>query len=37
VWTVNDRRRLRHVMATPGVTHVVTDVPDVALALRAPA
>jgi glycerophosphoryl diester phosphodiesterase len=37
VWTVNDRRRLRQVMATPGVTHVVTDVPDVALALRAQA
>lgn len=35
VWTVNDRRRLTAVMATPGVTHVVTDVPDVALALRA--
>jgi glycerophosphoryl diester phosphodiesterase len=35
VWTVNDRRRLAAVMATPGVTHVVTDVPDVALAIRA--
>ena len=35
VWTVNDRRRLAAVMATPGVTHLVTDVPDVALALRA--
>lgn len=34
VWTVNDRRRLASVMATPGVTHVVTDVPDVALAIR---
>jgi glycerophosphoryl diester phosphodiesterase len=35
VWTVNDRRRLAAVMTTPGVTHLVTDVPDVALALRA--
>jgi len=34
VWTVNDRRRLAAVMAMPGVTHVVTDVPDVALTLR---
>jgi glycerophosphoryl diester phosphodiesterase len=34
VWTVNDRRRLAAVMALPGVTHVVTDVPDAALALR---
>jgi glycerophosphoryl diester phosphodiesterase len=34
VWTVNDRRRLAAVLATPGVTHVVTDVPDVALSLR---
>ena len=34
VWTVNDRRRLAAVMAMPGVTHVVTDVPDVALAIR---
>jgi glycerophosphoryl diester phosphodiesterase len=34
VWTVNDRRRLAAVMALPGVTHVVTDVPDVALAIR---
>ncbi|HEY7258553.1 MAG TPA: glycerophosphodiester phosphodiesterase [Gaiellales bacterium] len=34
VWTVNDRRRLAAVLAMPGVTHVVTDVPDVALALR---
>jgi glycerophosphoryl diester phosphodiesterase len=33
VWTVNDRRRLAAVMALGGVTHVVTDVPDVALAL----
>jgi glycerophosphoryl diester phosphodiesterase len=35
VWTVNDRRRLAAVMTAPGVTHLVTDVPDVALALRA--
>jgi glycerophosphoryl diester phosphodiesterase len=34
VWTVNDRRRLAAVMELPGVTHVVTDVPDAALALR---
>ena len=34
VWTVNDRRRLAAVLAMPGVTHVVTDVPDAALALR---
>lgn len=34
VWTVNDRRRLAAVLAMPGVTHVVTDVPDVALAIR---
>jgi glycerophosphoryl diester phosphodiesterase len=34
VWTVNDRRRLAAVLAMPGVTHVVTDVPDVALSLR---
>jgi len=34
VWTVNKRRQLASVMALPGVTHVVTDVPDVALALR---
>jgi glycerophosphoryl diester phosphodiesterase len=36
VWTVNDRRRLASIMATPGVTHVVTDVPEVALAIRGP-
>jgi glycerophosphoryl diester phosphodiesterase len=35
VWTVNDRRRLADLMATPGVTHVVTDIPDVAAAIRA--
>jgi glycerophosphoryl diester phosphodiesterase len=35
VWTVNDRRRLAAFMTTSGVTHLVTDVPDVALALRA--
>jgi glycerophosphoryl diester phosphodiesterase len=34
VWTVNDRRRLAAVIEMPGVTHVVTDVPDVALSLR---
>jgi glycerophosphoryl diester phosphodiesterase len=34
VWSVNDRRRLAAVMAMPGVTHVVTDLPDVALAIR---
>ena len=34
VWTVNDRRRLAAVMALPGVTHVVTDVPDAALGIR---
>ncbi len=34
VWTVNDRRRLAAVMGLPGVTHVVTDVPDTALAIR---
>ena len=34
VWTVNDRRRLAAVMALAGVTHIVTDVPDVALSLR---
>jgi glycerophosphoryl diester phosphodiesterase len=34
VWTVNDRRRLAALLAMPGVTHVVTDVPDAALALR---
>jgi glycerophosphoryl diester phosphodiesterase len=34
VWTVNDRRRLAAVLTTPGVTHVVTDVPDVAIAIR---
>jgi hypothetical protein len=35
VWTVNKRRQLASVMACPAVTHVVTDVPDVALAIRA--
>ena len=35
VWTVNDRRRLAAIMATPGVTHVVTDLPEVAAAIRA--
>jgi hypothetical protein len=34
VWTVNKRRQLESVMANPAVTHVVTDVPDVALAIR---
>jgi glycerophosphoryl diester phosphodiesterase len=34
VWTVNKRRRLATVMANPAVTHVVTDVPDIALAIR---
>lgn len=34
VWTVNKRRQLASVMGMPGVTHVVTDVPDVALAIR---
>jgi glycerophosphoryl diester phosphodiesterase len=34
VWTVNKRRQLASVMAIPAVTHVVTDVPDVALAIR---
>ena len=34
VWTVNDRRLLATVVEMPGVTHVVTDVPDVALAIR---
>ena len=34
VWTVNKRRQLASVMAVPAVTHVVTDVPDVALAIR---
>lgn len=36
VWTVNKRRQLASVMRTPGVTHVVTDVPDIALAIRGP-
>ncbi|MGH3076399.1 MAG: glycerophosphodiester phosphodiesterase, partial [Gaiellales bacterium] len=35
VWTVNKRRRLTSVMANPAVSHVVTDVPDLALAIRA--
>ena len=34
VWTVNKRRRLESVMANPAVSHIVTDVPDVALAIR---
>ena len=34
VWTVNKRRQLATVMANPAVTHVVTDVPDIALAIR---
>jgi glycerophosphoryl diester phosphodiesterase len=34
VWTVNKRRQLAAVMGTAGVTYVVTDVPDVALAIR---
>jgi glycerophosphoryl diester phosphodiesterase len=34
VWTVNKRRQLASIMAIPAVTHVVTDVPDVALAIR---
>jgi glycerophosphoryl diester phosphodiesterase len=34
VWTVNKRRQLGSVIRTAGVTHVVTDVPDVALAIR---
>ena len=34
VWTVNKRRQLASVIANPAVTHVVTDVPDVALAIR---
>ena len=31
---LNKRRRLATVMANPAVTHVVTDVPDIALAIR---
>ena len=34
VWTVTKRRQLASVLETPGVTHVVTDVPDIALAIR---
>jgi len=34
VWTVNKRRQLTTVMANPAVTHIVTDVPDIALAIR---
>lgn len=34
VWTVNKRRQLESVMANPAVSHIVTDVPDVALAIR---
>jgi len=34
VWTVNKRRQLATVMANPAVTHIVTDVPDIALAIR---
>ena len=34
VWTVNKRRQLASIMAIPAVTHVVTDVPDIALAIR---
>jgi glycerophosphoryl diester phosphodiesterase len=34
VWTVNKRRQLASVISTPGVTHVVTDVPDIARAIR---
>ncbi|MGH3074931.1 MAG: glycerophosphodiester phosphodiesterase [Gaiellales bacterium] len=35
VWTVNKRRQLASVMENPAVSHVVTDVPDIALAIRA--
>jgi glycerophosphoryl diester phosphodiesterase len=35
VWTVNAPARLARVMRTPGVTHVVTDAPDVAVRVRA--
>jgi glycerophosphoryl diester phosphodiesterase len=34
VWTVNKHRQLASIMAIPAVTHVVTDVPDIALAIR---